>query len=77
MNGYVGQSPLRSQKPEDTMLRECARNLKRECADLVVGMAVFTEQISQSALRYKKWCSINYLSPNEWEDNTLLKSSDR
>jgi uncharacterized protein YbcV (DUF1398 family) len=45
-------------------LKEHARNLKKECAGLVVGMAVFTGQISPLDLRYKNSCSIDNLSPN-------------
>jgi hypothetical protein len=36
------------------MLKEHARNLKKECAGLVVGMAAFTGQISRLALQYRK-----------------------
>jgi len=46
------------------MLKGCVQNLKREFADLVVGMAVFTGQISQLVLQYRQWCLIGNLSPN-------------
>jgi hypothetical protein len=60
MNGYAGQSPLRSRKLENSMSKGCARNSKRECAGLVVGWAAFTARISQLALRYSM-CSTNNL----------------
>src|SRR5690349_18946081 len=60
MNGYAGQSPLRSQKLENSMSKGCARNSKRACAGLVVGWAAFTARISQLALRYSM-CSTNNL----------------
>jgi hypothetical protein len=46
------------------MLKEHAGSLRKGCGGLVVGMAVFTGQISRLALRYRKWCSIDNLSPN-------------
>ena len=46
------------------MLKGCVQNLKREFADLVVGMAVFTGQISQLVLQYRQWCLIDNVSPN-------------
>ncbi len=46
------------------MSKGCVQNLKREFADLAVGMAVFTGQIRQSVLQYRKWCLIDKLSPN-------------
>jgi hypothetical protein len=64
MNGYAGRSPLRSRKPEENMLKGCVQNSKRECAALVVGMAAFTGQISQSVPQYRKWCLIDGPSPN-------------
>src|SRR6266702_6443410 len=61
MNGYAGRSPFKNQKPEGSTWKGCARNSKSACADLAVGMAVFTARIRQSALRYKKEYSINKL----------------
>jgi hypothetical protein len=46
------------------MLKGCVQNLKREFADLAVGMAAFTGQISQLVLRYRQWYLIDDLSPN-------------
>jgi len=37
MNGYAGPSPSRNRRPEKSTLKECARNLKKECAGRVVG----------------------------------------
>jgi hypothetical protein len=64
MNGYAGRSPLKSRKPEGSTLKGCVQNLKREFAGLVVGMAVFTGQISQLVLQYRNWCLIDNLGPN-------------
>src|SRR3974377_778734 len=58
MNGYAGLSIRKKQKPERSTLKGCARNSKRACADLAVGMAVFTARISQLAHRYNM-CSAN------------------
>jgi bacteriocin resistance YdeI/OmpD-like protein len=52
---------VKNQQPEGSTLNGCARNPKRACADLAVGMAVFTARIRQSALRYKKSSSRNKL----------------
>ncbi len=46
------------------MLKGCVQNLKREFADLAVGMAVFTGQISQLVLQYRNWYLIDKLSPS-------------
>src|SRR5690242_7074160 len=59
MNGSAGYSPLKSQKPESSTWKGCPQNLKRECDDLVAGMAVSTGLTSPLALRYNMWCSIN------------------
>ena len=64
MNGYAGPSPLKERKQGESMLKECSRNLKKECADLVVGSVVSIEQISQSAPRYKEY-STNELNPEQ------------
>ena len=45
-------------------MKGCVQNLKREFADLAVGMAVFTGQIRQLVLQYRHWCLIDELSPN-------------
>jgi hypothetical protein len=46
MSGFVGFSPSNSLKNGGNMLSVYARNLRRGCVALVVGMAVFTERIS-------------------------------
>jgi hypothetical protein len=45
MSGYAGPSPLRNRKPGESMSREYARNLKRECVGLVVGPVVVIVKI--------------------------------
>jgi hypothetical protein len=45
MSGSAGLSPSRSRKPEGSTLSVYARNLKKECADLVAGQAVRTAEI--------------------------------
>ena len=64
MNGSAGRPSLKSRKQESSMLKECVQNLKKECADLVVGLAVFIARISQSALRCNMYCAKNNLNPN-------------
>jgi hypothetical protein len=45
MSGFVGLSPSSNRENGGNMLNGYARNLRKECAALVVGMAVFTERI--------------------------------
>jgi hypothetical protein len=45
MSGSAGLSPSRNRKPEGGTLSEHARNLKKECADLVAGQGVLTAEI--------------------------------
>src|ERR1700680_1389068 len=44
MSGSAGLSPSRNRKREDSTLSECARNLRKECADLAAGQAVLTAE---------------------------------
>ncbi len=44
-NGFAGLSPLKPQRREKNMLAESFRNLRKGCAALAVGMAVFTGRI--------------------------------
>jgi len=71
MNGYAGRSQLKNLKPESSTLKGYAQNSKRACADLAVGMAVFTALISQLAFRYNM-CSKNNLKSHHkkwWFDD--------
>ena len=45
MSGSAGLSPSRKRKPEGSTLSGYARNLREECAGLVVGHAVLTAEI--------------------------------
>src|SRR5215469_6741951 len=45
MSGSAGLSPSRNRKPEGSTLSGYARNLRKECADLVAGQAVLTAEI--------------------------------
>src|SRR5258705_13623281 len=44
MSGSAGLSPSRNRKREDSTLSEYARNLRKECADLAAGQAVFNAE---------------------------------
>ena len=56
MSGSAGLSPSRNRKPEGSTLSVYARNLKKECADLVAGQAVLTAEI-KTAYLYSTSCS--------------------
>jgi hypothetical protein len=50
MSGSAGLSPSKNRKPEGSTLSAYARNLKKECAGLVAGQAVFTAEIRDGVL---------------------------
>jgi hypothetical protein len=50
MSGSAGLSPSRNRKTEGSTLSVYARNLKKECADLVAGQAVLTAEIRTAYL---------------------------
>lgn len=50
MSGSAGLSPSRNRKPEGSTLSVYARNLKKECAGLVAGLAVLTAEIKTAYL---------------------------